>query len=219
MFLSPKEFAIACGVAYSTLRKHVSRGKVHKSGDFIDTDYELNKNYVDEQTNGTGLDLAKIKSESKSSPPKKNGPSKKDKPKPPDVDESPSSIEPTREEILANSLTLRRKKADLELAERNSELKRLEIQKKMGELMPIELVENILTVNIQTVFRSFEAEAENVASIYCDVLGDRSQLSEMVGQMREHLQKTISEVKSKAADEVKKAIMEYTEVRSRGEKK
>ncbi|MCK0146849.1 hypothetical protein MWU78_14420, partial [Arenibacter sp. F26102] len=63
--LKPKEFAMAVGVPYNTLRQHISRGKVFKSGDYISTDFGPNKEYISEQTDGKGYDLDKLQSEKK----------------------------------------------------------------------------------------------------------------------------------------------------------
>lgn len=225
MLISVKDFAKAIGKSYGTVRQHINRKKVFKSGDFIDTEYELNKQYILSETNGKGLDFTKIEEseireqpaiESKKTP----KPAVVAKPSPPPQKEVRPASEPNQEEVIKWNLDLRKKQADAEKAERDNELKKIEIQKKMGKLMPIELVEKILTVNIQSIFRAFETEADNIASVYCEILGgDRTHLSEMADQMRKHLQKAILETKTQAADEVKHAIKEYAEVRSRGERK
>lgn len=221
MLLSPKDFAIAVGISYGTLRKHIQRKKVYKSGDFIDTDLDANARYIAEQTEHKGLSLEKLKSQkTKSGGSQKKKPDRKVAP-PAQADPDPPEVKgPTREQIIHDELSLRQKKAAAEKAERENQLKLLEIQKKMGELMPIEMVEKIMTVNIQSIFRSFETECENIASVYCEILGgDREHLSEMVAQMREHLQKTINDVKDKSAREVKAVIKDYAEVRGRGQRK
>lgn len=223
MFLKPKEFALAVGISYNTLKQHIYRKKVYKSGDVIDTDYELNKIYIVDQTNGKGLNLKKIN--------EVEVPDKKPElPQTETVEIDSPEIDfpkerPTRKimdasDILHNDLNLRRKLADAEKAEKDNELKSMEIAKKMGELMPIEMVEKILAVNIQTLLRSSENEWENIASEYCEILGgDRSHLSEMVKHMREHLQMMIGEVKMKAAQEIKSVIKDYAAVRGRGQRK
>ncbi|WP_036384026.1 hypothetical protein [Muricauda sp. MAR_2010_75] len=224
MLLTPKDFAKAIGKSYGTIRQHISRKKIFKSGDFIDTDYELNKLYILSQTNGRGLNFDKIDDteidKPKNPTPKKTTKPTVEKPTPPPTKEVRPASEPSQEEVIRWNLDLRKKQADAEKSERDNELKRIEIQRKMGKLMPIELVEKILTVNIQAVFRSFETEAENIASTYCEILGgDRTHLSEMADQMRKHLQKAIEETKSQSAIEVNQAIKDYAEVRNRGERK
>ena len=227
MLLSPKDFAKAIGIKYTTLRSHLNRKKVYKSGDFIDTDYNLNQLYINDQTNGKGIDLSRInakenavqdpKTETK---PKSNKTKTTAKPKvehPADV-KTDSSV--SQEDIMHHSFNLRKKRADAEKAEKDNELKSLEIAKKMGELMPIEMVEKILMVNIRTLVRESVNEWENIGSVYCEILGgNRSHLSQMVEQMNKHMDKLVKEVKKKAGDEIKQVIKDYTEVRSRGQRK
>lgn len=225
MLLSPKDFAKAIGKSYALVRKHLSRKKIIKSGDFIDTEYEINHHYIMDQTNGKGLDLSKI-NEPAPEPVSKNKkhegqkPVVVEKPVPPQPKEPKTSKEPTKEEVIRWNLDLRKKQADAERAERDNELKAIEIQKKRGQLMPVELVQSLFVVNIQSVFRAFEVEADKTASIYCDILGgDRNHLAEMAKRMRESLQKCIEEVKKQADEDSKAAIKEYSQVRSRGERK
>jgi hypothetical protein len=121
---------------------------------------------------------------------------------------------------MHHSLNLRKKRADSEKAEKENELKSLEIAKKMGELMPIDMVEKILMVNIRTIVRESVNEWENIASVYCEILGgNRSHLSQMVEQMNKHMDKLVKDVKKKSGDEIKQVIKDYAEVRSRGQRK
>lgn len=109
---------------------------------------------------------------------------------------------------------MRKKQADSEKAELDTQLKSLEIKKKMGEVMPIDLMGEIFTINIQTIFRTLENEIPNIATVFNQILGgDRSHLSEMTKQMREILQKAIEKSKETSAVEIKNAINNYAQVR------
>lgn len=116
---------------------------------------------------------------------------------------------------------LRKKMADALKAERAAELAELQIEKLQGNLMPVDLVESILKVNIQDIFKTFENELINLASIYCDVLagGDRDKLSEVIAKMRVKLNETINRIKVNSAQEIENVIDSYSEVRNRGERK
>nr|WP_299067150.1 hypothetical protein [uncultured Allomuricauda sp.] len=227
MLLTPIDFASAVGLKYTTLRSHLSRKKLYKSGDYIDTDFELNKLYINEQTKGKGLDLTQIENPKKtdtkpmeSSPPPKKGKTKRAAPKVDAPDTIKVDTTVSRENLIHSSLDLRKKRADAEKAERDNQLKEIEVAKKMGELMPIDMVEKILTVNIRTIIRESESEWQNIASIYCEILGgDRAHLSQMVEQMNKRMDKMIKDVKLKAGDEIKQVIKDYAEVRSRGQRK
>ena len=219
MFLEPKDFAKAIGISYATLRKHIQRKKVYKSGDLIDTDYELNKPYIITQTNGKGLDLSKINAINEGQK-KVSKPKNIEEPKKPEPKEPPKTKIVTNEERIQLSLELQQKEINLEKAKNENELKRIEIAKRSGELMPLELVEKIFSINIQTLLRTIENENENLASVWLEILGgDRSHLSKMIKEMREIIQRSVSETEEKSAEDIKTAIKDYAEVRGRGQRK
>ena len=116
---------------------------------------------------------------------------------------------------------LRKKIADALKAERAAELAKLQVDKLMGNLMPLDMVEMILKVNIQDIFKTFENECINLGSIYCDILagGNREKLSELIKHLREILSGTISRIEETTATEIENAIESYAEVRNRGERK
>ena len=115
----------------------------------------------------------------------------------------------------------RKKIADALKAERAAELAQLQVDKLMGNLMPLDLIEMILKVNIQDIFKTFENECINLGSIYCDILagGNREKLSDLIKALRQSLSDTISRIEDTTAIEIENAIESYSEVRSRGEKK
>ena len=87
--------------------------------------------------------------------------------------------------------------------------------------MPVDLVTTLLSVNIQDIFKTFENETINLASIYCDVLagGNRDKLSEIISELRVRLSNVISRIKDSAASEIENIIEDYAESRNRGERK
>lgn len=214
MLLTIKDFALAIGMKDSTVRQHINRKKLFKSGKMIDTSYEANHAYIQEQTNGKGLDISKMSSTTKSlkNYTNSNGP---------DVDlKQPDQSELSKEDIQHHSLNLRKKRADAEKSEKENELKTLELAKKMGELMPVDLVEKILTVNIRHIIHQSKNEWENIGTTYCEILGgNRSHLSQMVDEMNKIMDRIVKEVKIKAGDEIQQVIKDYAEVRSRGQRK
>jgi hypothetical protein len=199
--LSLKDFANAVGISYDTAKKHAQRKKIYKGTDGkIDTENPLNISYIQEQTKGSGLFRSSHTVEVKESK----------------VTEKP------KERILSNieqmhlDLDLRKKKAEAEKAERDNELKRVQLEKIAGKLLPVELVERIFTINIQAVFKNFELESENLARLY--VL-DRKKLAEVNQKQKILLSNIIEKSKEDAKFEIENAIMDYQETRSRGERK
>ena len=107
--------------------------------------------------------------------------------------------------------------ATAEAKEREAELKRIQLEKLAGNLMPIELVERIFTINIQNIFKNIEGELENLASIY--IPNDREALSLAIQRQKELLVKIVEKSKEDAGIEIENAVNEYAETRSRGERK
>jgi len=207
-FLSTKDFAKLVTVKSGTLRVHVSRGRVHKEKNgLIDTDHPTNKIYISEISVNTLDDPA----------PKKTN---YEDVKYPSKMEAPESKQNSVPSGTVDSLSLREKKAKTLKVEREAEYKSLQIQKMRGELMPIELVERTQTINIQSIFRSFESASENIASIYNERLGgDRATLAEMMTRMREELARSIKSAEDRSKEEIKGLMAEYAATRNRGENK
>ena len=111
--------------------------------------------------------------------------------------------------------------ADGKKAEFESEIKRVQLEKALGRLIPVELLQSILKINMQSIFVGFEQELINIAAVYCDILanGDRKKLAEIIELMREALERIIKNTKKSASKEVELAIDDFREVRSRGERK
>lgn len=121
----------------------------------------------------------------------------------------------------ALSWDLRKKIADTLKAERSAEKEQLAVEKLMGNLMPVDMVEQITRVNTQDIFKSFENELVNLGSIYCDILagGDRDKLAELIKKIRQKLEFVIQKTEKSSLQEIENVIQDYAEVRSRGEKK
>ncbi|MDT0647478.1 hypothetical protein RM545_12320 [Zunongwangia sp. F260] len=203
--LSTKDFAELAGVKLATLRQHVRREKVVKTGNYINTEHPTNAIYLTDQWSKHG---------------KPNMIPKET------ITEKPSieniAFENTDKSIAlkAADWTLRKKEADALISERRAQELYYKNQRLQGKLMPIEIVEKTMVINIQSVFRSFEASAENIASVYNERLGgDRSSLTEMITRMREELERAINTAKRKSSEEIKALMQEYSVTRSRGEKK
>jgi len=205
------EFAAICNVAVNLINTYVGRKKINVlPNKLIDTEDVLNKIF---SQNRKKLAIKK-KGESKKIVSKKTTP---DKPEP----KNRKTRAQKKEEEFIDNLSLRKLTADTEKSERDNELKKIQLEKMMGKLIPVDLVHGILKINVQNVFISFENELINLASIYCDIMagGDRSKLSEIIDLMRQNLHRIISETKNNAAKEIEGVINEYSETRSRGEKK
>jgi hypothetical protein len=201
--LSTKDFCKVSGVKIGTLRQHLNRGKVVKTNKHIDTEHPTNVVYLQEQWEKYGKPVQEpILSKEKT-------------PSPGITAESLNIPAPT-----STDLTYRKKMADALISERRAIEIQLKNQKLQGKLMPIDFVQKTLVINLQSVFRSFESSAENIASIYNERLGgDRASLAEMISRMRMELERAIKSAKDMSKIEIEALMVEYQESRSRGEKK
>lgn len=219
--LKVKEFAAAIGMKEGTVKVHLNRKKLVKnSNGYIDTELEKNRLYIKEQTDGKGLYNIEQAVEKSAEDPGSSKDSKTASKQKSIVFHDKRSPEQKARDKVYDDIELRQKKAALNNAERSAELKQLELEKKAGKLLPIELAQKIMTINIQTVFRTFEGEAENIAGIFSEVLGGtRADLAEIIKRTRESLEVAIRKAEEDSAAEISQAINEYAETRSRGERK
>lgn len=117
--------------------------------------------------------------------------------------------------------TERKLVADTLLQEARAEKEKLNLEKLAGKLIPVDLVFNIINIHNHDIFATFQNDAENLASVYCDILagGDRKRLSEITGKLSEKLDDAVRRAKEVSISSIEMAVDEYSEVRSRGEKK
>lgn len=137
------------------------------------------------------------------------------------------SIEEKRrisEEKKANALLLsfevRKKEAEVKLVERNAELKQYELEKKAGNTLPLDMIENVISINYKAVFKSVHSQIKNIAMVMVQQLGgSKEDLNSIMIEMENLLDTTVKDSKKKAKVDIDKLIDEYSEVRSRGERK
>lgn len=193
-----KEFADAYGIKESTVKSYIFRKQLQRDANgLIDTENDRNKLFILEmQLKPSGKKKAEKEVVSKS---------KK---------EVQQKISFEEKQII--DLDHRKRIAETEAKERESELKRIQLEKIAGNLMPVELVEKILVINIQSIFKNFESEMENLARVY---VPDRDLLAQAISDQKELLSKIIAKTKEDSSIEIENAINEYQETRSRGERK
>ena len=110
--------------------------------------------------------------------------------------------------------------AAAESKERESELKRIQLEKMAGNLLPVDLCEKIIVINIQSILKSFRSERENMSNIFVERLGgSRKDLVEINTALDKIMDVAISKAKKDAEHEIDGAVGIYQEVRSRGERK
>lgn len=124
----------------------------------------------------------------------------------------------TRKSYL--DLDLRKKEAEVKLVERNAELRQWELEKKAGNTLPLNMIENVVAINYKAVFKSIHSQIKNIAMVMVQQLGgSKEDLNTILIEMESILDKTVKDSKKKATVDIEKLIEEYSEIRSRGERK
>ncbi len=117
-------------------------------------------------------------------------------------------------------MEFRKKEADVKLAERSAELKQMELEKKAGNTLPLDLVRKIEVINFQNLLNSLLNETKNMATVMVEKFGGtRSDVVEIETKLNQIFKRTVETTKKNVDREIESAVSEYTEVRSRGERK
>ena len=236
-----KEFAELCGKSTNYINTYITRNQISvipPDGKLIDTENPLNILF---KKKCKSIDRNKTEEERKVRKETKQGSSDFEKligkaaenlgmnqevidkiyTKPETPEQKRSRLEQNKKNEEEMSWDARKKKADALQAERKAELTQLQVEKMMGSLMPVDLVEAIFRINIQDIFKNFESACINLASIYCDILagGDREKLAEITGKLRLEISQIITRTKTNAAQEIENAVAEFADTRARGERK
>ena len=210
------EFAAICNMSRNSVNTYVVRQKIEVRDDkLIDTETPLNKIFIKLRRKFEKKPTVRKVKKVVEQVVEKESEVSTEKPEKAKKKRSSKS-----EDDLIDNFAFRKLKAETEKAERDNELKQLQLEKMMGQLIPVDLMHGIFKINIQNIFMSFENELVNIASIYCDILagGDRGKLSEIIDLMRQNLSRIIEDTKTNAAKEIEGTINEYSETRSRGER-
>jgi hypothetical protein len=135
-------------------------------------------------------------------------------------DEKKIMLEQKKANALLLSFEVRKKEAEVKLVERNAELKQYELEKKAGNTLPLDMIEKVIAVNYKAVFKSVHSQIKNIAMVMVQQLGgSKEDLNSILIEMENLLDTTVKDSKKKANVDIDKLIEEYSEVRSRGERK
>ena len=237
-----KIFAELAGLSSGNLSNYIKRGKIIPNDDgTIDTEFELNKIFLenrkklkDEKDNPKPkkeliqdlpfledvMEEVEIEPEPEPILEPQVFPQKKEK-KPSKlllpVKEKAAATPPVEiilngEKVNAKELALRKQVADVLKVERDAEKKKLEIEKLQGKLMPIELVEQILSINLNTVFKEFEASIFSQVQMFIPS-NDREEIATATEKIRFSLADVIEKAREESADQIEAIINDYSQSR------
>ena len=135
-------------------------------------------------------------------------------------DERKIQLEQKKHNLELLSLDRRKREADVKLAERKSELAQWELEKKAGNTLPLDMIEKVVAVNYKAVFKSIHSQIKNVAMVLVQQLGgSKDDLNAIMIELENILDTTVKDSQKKASVDIDKLIDEYSEIRSRGERK
>lgn len=237
-----KIFAELAGLSSGNLSNYIKRGKIIPNDDgTIDTEFELNKIFLenrkklkDEKDNlkpkeeviqdlpflEEVMEEVEIEPEPEPILEPQVFPQKKEK-KPSKlllpVKEKVAANPPVEiilngEKVTAKELAIRKSVADVLKFERDAEKKKLEIEKLQGKLIPIELVEQILSINLNTVFKEFEASIFSQVQMFIPS-NDREEIATATEKIRFSLADVIEKAREESADQIEAIINDYSQSR------
>lgn len=207
---SVKDFVSAYNQKQGTVKSWLHRGKLQKGADgLIDTDNAINKLLISEmqlKVNANLIGATSLKVSNAKSKIKNEG--------------KQLEIPLNASQRQYQDLELRKKIADAELQERSSELKKIQLEKLAGNMLPTDFVEKTFIINIQSIFKNFDASLENLSMIYVEEMGgDRSDVSRLTNRLRSELSIIIEKAKKDANHEIQEEIKLIIDNRMQGQKK
>lgn len=117
-------------------------------------------------------------------------------------------------------MEVQRKQAELLVIQHNAELKQYELDKKAGNTLPLNMIDKVVGINYKAVFKAVHSQLKNIAMVMVQQLGgSKEDLNSILIDMENLLDKAVKDSKKKAEVDIDKLIEEYSEVRSRGERK
>lgn len=201
--VSLKEFAELMGMPYNTAKINSQRGNIIKGTDGkIDTENAVNRLFFDKQK-------AKISTKPDKKVSEKAEPTTKKRV------ERPTGLTANQKQYV--DIDLRTKIATAEAKEREAELKRIQLEKMAGNLLPVDLVEKIVIINIHAILKGFRSERENMTSILIERFGgNRRDLVEINAMLDKSMDVVIKKAEKQANHELEQAISVYQDSKGKG---
>jgi hypothetical protein len=248
--VSVKDFGIALNIKAGTIRSKLSRGQLLRNKNkLIDTENATNFGYLLEVNGGdqSVFDDYAIKPIGRTNVDKKVSPPNKKQTKVPisenKIDSEVLESKKIKENVPEKRIRLsskeiqereeqkrlnqelkdyetRKKRADAEYRERESELKKMQLEKIAGNTLPLDLVKKIVTINCQAILIQFMSSIENMVSVTVEELGgNRADNVRIMNRLKVEFKKVVDNCGQNAGREIENAVSEYSEVRSRGERR
>ena len=221
--LTYAEFSRCLGVSAAYVTVNIKRGNIKANVKRKTINYQdaQNKIWIDKQiAGGKTFDLnrkndvgAKVQERKGSG---KNGKSARKNGK------SAHTVAPALTEFQKQlqQLELKKKEVDLNKASTEEELKKLEIMKRRGDLVPVDAVKTVFLYSLETTRTLFTQELNSIASIYSEILeADEKTYKQLQKEIMMKVNDVMKTLKDSLKSGLSGVVKEYSETRSRGEKK
>lgn len=216
-YVSVKDFGDVLGIKGVTVRQRINRGKLVKTDSgLIDVKNPINFSAVVDVNGGDLRVFDKYYKyvESDTNIQKEITPPNKSLEKKEEV----KVYHDINDELI--DLDLRKKRAETSLVERKSELTQYELEKKAGNTLPVNMIEKIISINFKAIYKSIKAQTKNIATTAVQRLGgEKEDLDYILIELDNILEKTVKDAQAKSEMDLERLIDEYSEIRSRGERK
>jgi len=117
-------------------------------------------------------------------------------------------------------IDIAQKQANLQNVQRTAEIKQMQLEKIMGNTLPLDQVMSIMAINYKAIFKSFHAQLKNIASTMVQNLGGtKDDLNAIMIELEQALNHIKETSKENSNDDIERLVEEYSQVRSRGERK
>lgn len=190
---SKKEFAELCGMPSKSLSVYISRGHVLVENDQIDDKNAVNAAFREKHGAKAG------RKQSKAAPEKKSTAKSQ-------ADEG--YIQTLRDKALE----------DLESKRVNTELKRLEIKKKMGQVVPTEDVKQLFVLHSENIKSAYVEASDNLIVIFSNKGGlNATDISEMRKKFVDLVNSAIDKAIAGTRSNLQTLVAEFSEKRGVGQ--
>lgn len=117
-------------------------------------------------------------------------------------------------------IDIAQRQANLNNVQRTAEIKQMQLEKIMGNTLPLDQVMSVMAINYKAIFKSFHAQLKNMASTMVQNLGGtKEDLNAIMIELEKSLNYIKETSQQNSNDEIDRLIEEYSQVRSRGERK
>lgn len=216
--LKRSQLAKALGVTNASISMAIKNGMLVSNDDkTIDIEKNVNKIWIEKQiAKGKTFDINRIFGSEKVSSNNEN-----------DID---SPVETEEKKNIASKknksldelrdIELRIKKENLLKLQKTNRLNELEIEKKEGRLVPLDTIKSFFLFVIETFTKTYTQESKSLANIMVNRLGgEKKHLIEIQKDLGQKLEQIKEQSVKEVINGLDNIVDEYSEVRSRGEKK